>query len=97
MLELVGSLVGPDASQQLRDHVAVLLAHGDRRVVVVDLKEVCDVDSDGLGELVRAFMSLSRGGRSFRMMNPPRRVQDLLVVSPTLLKLLSWFRGGKKE
>lgn len=57
-----------------------LFDRGDRRIVL-DMHQVSFVDSGGLGELIASKKrALDRGGE-IKILQPSRRVRDLLVVT----------------
>ena len=80
VIDLSGKLNLGDATQRLHDKVNSLLQQG-RKNIVLNLGDVVSVDSGGLGELVRTLTTTKRHGGSLKVVNLPRRVQDLLVTT----------------
>jgi anti-anti-sigma factor len=52
-----------------------------RTKVALDLHAVSKVDSAGLGEIVRCYKTLSRTDGSFKLLNTPKRIRELLSVA----------------
>jgi anti-sigma B factor antagonist len=51
------------------------------RQTVLNLAEMPDMDSAGLGELVRTQTRVNRANGSLKLMNVTKRIRDLLVVT----------------
>jgi anti-anti-sigma factor len=69
VLDLAGALEGPGA-EEFSNRIRGLLRRGER-FVAVNLGAVTNVDSMGLGELVRAFGTVTRSGGEMAIVNPP--------------------------
>lgn len=67
----------------LKDKVNSLLHQGQRNIVL-DLGGVSYVDSAGLGELVRTYVTTKNRGGSLKLMNVTKRLKNLLVVTKLL-------------
>jgi anti-sigma B factor antagonist len=76
----------------LKDKIQSLL-HQDFRNLLIDLSAVSYVDSAGLGELVQAYVTTKNRGGQLRLLNPTKRLKDLLVVT----KLLTVFEAYDSE
>jgi anti-sigma B factor antagonist len=48
---------------------------------VLNLAEMPDMDSAGLGELVRTYTKVNQANGSLKLMNVTKRIRDLLVVT----------------
>lgn len=80
IVDLSGALnLGP-ATERLHDKINSLLQQ-DRKHIILNLGEVTSVDSGGLGELVRTHTSAKSKGGSVKVVNLPKRVHDLLVMT----------------
>jgi anti-sigma B factor antagonist len=76
----------------LKDKVQSLLHQGHTNLLI-DLSEVSYVDSAGLGELVQTYVTAKNRGGRLRLLNPTKRLKDLLVVT----KLLTVFESYDNE
>jgi anti-sigma B factor antagonist len=76
----------------LKDKVQSLLHQGYTNLLI-DLSEVSYVDSAGLGELVQTYVTAKNRGGRLRLLNPTKRLKDLLVVT----KLLTVFESYDNE
>ncbi len=66
----------------LWDPVAELLPTHQR--LILDLSGVTHMDSMGLGALVRIYVAAPRRGCALELLNPGKRVRDLLVMTNLL-------------
>ena len=76
----------------LKDKVQSLLHQGYTNLLI-DLSGVSYVDSAGLGELVQTYVTAKNRGGRLRLLNPTKRLKDLLVVT----KLLTVFESYDNE
>jgi anti-sigma B factor antagonist len=76
----------------LKDKVQSLLHQGYTNLLI-DLSGVSYVDSAGLGELVQTYVTAKNRGGRLRLLNPTKRLNDLLVVT----KLLTVFESYDNE
>jgi anti-sigma B factor antagonist len=76
----------------LKDKVQSLLHQGYMNLLI-DLSGVSYVDSAGLGELVQTYVTAKNKGGRLRLLNPTKRLKDLLVVT----KLLTVFESFDNE
>ena len=76
----------------LQDKVQSLLHQGYTNLLI-DLSGVSYVDSAGLGELVQTYVTAKNRGGRLRLLNPTKRLKDLLVVT----KLLTVFESYDNE
>jgi len=74
-----GITFGPN-SGMLREVVSSLLERG-RKHVLLNLRGVEYIDSAGLGELVRTYITLQRRGGQFKIVNRNPKVQGLLKAT----------------
>jgi anti-sigma B factor antagonist len=92
ILDLKGKLTFGDGELPLKTRAQSLLRQG-RKQLVLNLDAVPYVDSAGIGELVETFTTVSREGGSLKLLNPTRRVHDLLTIT----KLLTVFETFTTE
>jgi anti-anti-sigma factor len=79
VLYLEGALRAP-VSLDLRRRVEALLGHG-RRCILLDLANVTDLDSAGLGELVRVYRLAGAAKGELWIRNTPGRIRKLLDLA----------------
>lgn len=80
ILDVTGHVTLNEGSEQLRDKVRSILQQGVKHVLV-NLDKVSYMDSAGLGELVQAYSTVKKQGGSLKLINPTKRLTDLLVIT----------------
>ena len=83
ILDLKGKVTLGEGDELLKDKVNSLVNQG-RRKIVLNLAEVPYLDSAGLGEVVRAYTTVSRQGGSLKLLNLTKRITDLLSITKLL-------------
>lgn len=68
-----------NTSDLLLEPVTQLVA--DHKHIVLDLAELTQMDSMGLGALVRIYVSAKRQGRVLELRNLGKKVRDLLILT----------------
>jgi anti-sigma B factor antagonist len=79
ILDLDGALKLGDAEEAFRNQVQQLLDNGTTHIAV-NLAGVTELDSSGIGALVRAFTTLKRAGGKATYFAPNKRVMMLLKM-----------------
>lgn len=79
VIDLKGKLVA-EGAQRLKDKVNSLVFQG-RTQIVLNLGEVSQIDSTGLGEIVACLTTVTRGGGKLKLSNVAKRNQDLLTIT----------------
>lgn len=79
IVHCAGRIVYHQEARMLADMVRSLIENHDR--VILDLSEVQDVDSAGLGTLASLYLYARERQRSFALMNPRAFVRDLLELT----------------
>jgi anti-sigma B factor antagonist len=79
ILDLEGPLKLGDAEESFRNQVQQLIDAGSTHVAV-NLAGVTELDSSGIGALVRSFTSLKRAGGKCTFYAPSKRVMMLLKM-----------------
>ena len=92
ILDLKGKITLGEGDELLKDKVNSIVSQG-RRKIVLNLAEVPYLDSAGLGEVVRAYTTVSRQGGSLKLLNLTKRITDLLSIT----KLLTVFDTFESE
>ena len=82
VLEPLGRMVLSDhpTDNALKDKIAAQLRDG-RRQFVVDLNQVSQMDTIGLTTLVTAYIAVQKVQGSIALVNPHRRVRELLRIT----------------
>jgi anti-sigma B factor antagonist len=92
VLDLKGKITLGEGDELLKDKVNSLINQGQRKIVL-NLADVPYLDSAGLGEVVRAYTTVSRQGGSLKLLNLTKRITDLLSIT----KLLTVFETFDSE
>jgi anti-anti-sigma factor len=58
-----------------------IVRNGCHRRFILDIRDLLELDSDGLAEIVRAYVFVNRQRRSFVLINPTTRVKELLFIT----------------
>lgn len=80
IIDLDGKLNLGDATTRLHDKINSLLLQ-ERKQLLLNLGAVTAVDSGGLGELVRTLTTMQSHGGALKVLNLPKRIHDLLVMT----------------
>lgn len=79
---------------ELRDKVQELVIQG-RRSFLLDCSRVIAIDSQGIGGLVRNWVSLQSQGAKLKLLNPSVRMREVLEIVG-LQKVIGSFDGIEK-
>ena len=80
ILDLSGKLLIGEGDELLREKVETLIQAGHKKIGL-NLADVPYVDSAGLGEIVRCYTNVDRNEGKLRVLNPSKRIRDLLAVT----------------
>jgi anti-sigma B factor antagonist len=83
ILDLKGKITLGEGDELLKDKVNSLVNQGQRKIVL-NLADVPYLDSAGLGEVVRAYTTVSRQGGGLKLLNLTKRITDLLSITKLL-------------
>jgi len=92
VVDLEGKITLGEGDEMLKDKVNSLINQGYRKIVL-NLAEVPYLDSAGLGEVVRAYTTVSRQSGSLKLLSLTKRITDLLSIT----KLLTVFETFDSE
>lgn len=92
LLDVIGKITIGEGSVQLREVITKLLDAGRNRIVL-NLSGVSYVDSSGIGELVSSLTTTKNTGGKLKLLNPPKKIKDLLMIT----KLLTVFEIHEDE
>ena len=77
IVDINGNIVFGEDRAVLRNLIADLLSKGDKQIVF-NLSDVDHIDSSGLSYLVSVYTSVRREGGELKLLNPTKKVQDVL-------------------
>jgi anti-sigma B factor antagonist len=77
IVDISGNIVFGEDRVLLRNLISDLLSKGDQQIVF-NLSDVDHIDSSGLSYLVSAFTSVRREGGGLKLLNPTKKVQDVM-------------------
>lgn len=77
ILELKGALKMGEAEQAFKEQVTQLMESGTRNLAI-NLADVPELDSSGIGALVRAYTSVKNAGGKCRFFNATKRIKQTL-------------------
>ena len=82
VLDVVGRMVLSERASDLlfRGTIADLLTMG-RRQLIINLAQVTQVDTSGITALVTAHLTTTKRGGSLKLVNPTKRLRDLLGIT----------------
>ena len=92
ILDCSGSIRMGDGAVSLRNAIRALNEQGNKKILL-NLSEVKNVDSSGIGELIANYTTLSRGGGQLKLLKLTDKIRDLLVIT----KLLTVFDAYDDE
>ena len=79
VIDLSGRMILGEDSKMLRDAILGLILEGERKIVL-NLTEVSQVDSAGLGEMCAACANVTNAGGEVRLVTPVR-IHDQMEVT----------------
>jgi anti-sigma B factor antagonist len=83
ILDLSGDVIFGEGNVVLRTVIRRHLGEGQKKIIL-NMENVGFVDSSGIGEMVSAFTAINRKGGSFKLINLPKRVYELLMICKLL-------------
>ena len=92
VVDLQGRLMLGDDTEQFRTEIRELIQSGLTKILL-NMGNVGYIDSSGVGELVRAYASVTNQGGQLKLLNLTKKLHDLLMVT----KLLTVFEAHENE
>jgi anti-sigma B factor antagonist len=92
ILDLSGKVQIGESSTKLRTTLRELIRDGEKRILI-NLAEVSNIDSSGLGEFVGSFASLRKNGGELKLLNLTDRISEIMMIT----KLLTVFDVYENE
>ncbi len=92
ILDVIGRFTLGEGFDTFRNAIHSLLANG-RKQILLNLVNVNDMDSSGVGELVSAYKTISNKGGQLKLLNLSYRVEHWLQTT----RLFTVFKTFKNE
>lgn len=92
ILDLQGKIRFADGDEELREAIDKTVASGHVKLIL-NMAEVSYVDSAGLSELVRSYVTVSKKSGRLVLLDLTHKVQDILTIT----KLLTVFEAYESE
>ena len=92
MLDCSGKITLGEGTMAVRNTVMDVLKDGKKKIIL-NLADVNYIDSSGIGELVRTYITVSSGGGQLKLLNLTNKIQELLQIT----KLLTVFQVYDSE
>ena len=89
IMDLSGPIALGESSALLGKAIRELTG-SDRTKIILNLRDVSSIDSAGIGELARAYISVKSRGGEMKLLNPTKKVHDLLDLT-RLLRVIEVF------
>lgn len=92
ILDLSGAVRMGDGAVSLRNAIRGLNEQGNKKILL-NLGDVKNIDSSGIGELIANYTTVSRDGGQLKLLKLTDKIRDLLVIT----KLLTVFDSYDDE
>ena len=92
ILDLQGKIRLGEGNLELHQALRLLVEKGEKKILL-NLKEVSNIDSSGLGELIAGYATLQKNGGDLKLLNLTERVSELMMIT----KLLTVFEVFEDE
>jgi anti-sigma B factor antagonist len=79
VLDISGRITLGESSNLIRQEIKTAVKTCPR--ILLNLSQVSYIDSGGLGELVGSYATVANSGGHMKLVNPQRRVTDLLQIT----------------
>jgi anti-sigma B factor antagonist len=83
VMDVAGRLAAGETGQMFRGELQRCITEGSQRFLI-NLGKVSYIDSSGLGELITSHNSLRNRGGAVKLLNPTKRIRDLLQMTKLL-------------
>ena len=92
ILDCSGKITLGEGTMTVRNTVMDVLKDGGKKLIL-NLADVNYIDSSGIGELVRTYITVSNGGGQLKLLSLTKKIQELLQIT----KLLTVFQVFDSE
>jgi len=83
IIDVDGRITVQDGADNFRDVVRHLVRQG-RVKLVLNFQDASYIDSTALGEIIRAYTSVTRKGGTLKLLNVTGRIHELLMITRLL-------------
>src|SRR5215469_898611 len=80
IVDLSGFLMLGESSAVLRQWISELVAKNRSRIIL-NFRDVTEIDSAGVGELVAAYTTIKAREGRLKLLNPPKKICDMLDLT----------------
>ena len=92
LLDCSGKITLGEGTMTVRNTVLDVLKDGGKKIIL-NLADVNYIDSSGIGELVRTYITVTSSGGQLKLLNLTKKIQELLQIT----KLLTVFQVYDSE
>jgi anti-sigma B factor antagonist len=92
ILDLQGKIRLGEGNLELHQTLRRLVEEGEKKILV-NLSDVSNIDSSGLGELIAGYATLQKNGGDLKLLNLTERVSEIMMIT----KLLTVFDAFDDE
>jgi anti-sigma B factor antagonist len=92
ILDLEGKIRLGAGNLELHQALRLLVERGEKKILL-NLADVSNIDSSGLGELIAGYATLQKNGGDLKLLNLTDRVSELMMIT----KLLTVFDVYENE
>jgi anti-sigma B factor antagonist len=92
ILDCSGKITLGEGTMTVRNTMLDVLKDGGKKIIL-NLADVNYIDSSGIGELVRTYITVSNGGGQLKLLSLTKKIQELLQIT----KLLTVFQVYDSE
>ena len=94
ILDLSGAVRMGEGAVSLRNAIRGLADQGNKKILL-NLADVKNIDSSGIGELIANYTTITRDGGQLKLLNLTEKIQNLLVITKLLTVFDSYDNEGE--
>ena len=94
VLDLQGKIRLGESNQEFHQMLRSLVERGEKKILL-NLAEVSNIDSSGLGELVAGYATLQKNGGEMKLINLTEHVSELMMITK-LLTVFEYYESEEK-
>ena len=83
ILDLQGKIRLGEANLELHQALRNLVESGEKKILL-NLAEVSNIDSSGLGELIAGYATLQKNGGDLKLLSLTERVSEIMMITKLL-------------
>ena len=92
VLDLAGNIRMGEDTIKLRTALRILVKEGERNILL-NLADISQIDSSGLGEMVSGYVSVRKSGGELKLLHLTDRVREIMIIT----KLVTIFESYENE